>query len=149
MPEDSVIGPRDAGCPSCPPRTARLCRLAARRSPRLKRNLIRLHAGAHPSPVAAARQEAHLPRQPIAAILVAMAPEAADLLSSALALPARERARIAHRLLLSLDEGADADAAEAWIAELEQRAREVRSGSVATEEWATVKARLTERSRRR
>ena len=78
-----------------------------------------------------------------------MAPEAADLLSSALALPARERAQIAHQLLLSLDEGADADAAEAWIAELEQRAREVRSGSVATEEWATVKARLAERWRRR
>ena len=78
-----------------------------------------------------------------------MAPEAADLLSNALALPARERAQIAHQLLLSLDEGADADAAEAWIAELQQRAREVRTGSVATEEWATVKARLTERWRRR
>lgn len=78
-----------------------------------------------------------------------MAPEAADLLSTALALPARERARIAHELLLSLDDGADADAAEAWVAELEQRAREVRSGAVATEDWATVKARLADRWRRR
>jgi putative addiction module component (TIGR02574 family) len=78
-----------------------------------------------------------------------MAPGAADLLSNALALPVRERAKIAHELLLSLDDGADADAAEAWVAELEQRAREARSGTVETEEWATVKARLAERWRRR
>jgi putative addiction module component (TIGR02574 family) len=78
-----------------------------------------------------------------------MAPEAADLLTNALALPVRERAKIAHELLLSLDDGVDADAAEAWVAELEQRAHEVRSGSVATEDWETVKARLTQRWRRR
>jgi len=78
-----------------------------------------------------------------------MAPEAADLLSSALALPARERAKIAHELLASLDDGADPDAAEVWVAELEQRARDVRSGSVAVEDWETVKARLTQRWRRR
>jgi len=48
-----------------------------------------------------------------------------------------------------LDEGADGDAAEAWVAELEQRAREARSGSVATEDWETVKARLAQRWRRR
>jgi toxin ParE1/3/4 len=75
--------------------------------------------------------------------------EPADVLSTALALPARERARIAHELLVSLDSGADADAAEAWVAELEQRAREVRSGAVATEDWATVRARLADRWRRR
>jgi hypothetical protein len=78
-----------------------------------------------------------------------VAPEAADLLSNAIALPARERARIAHQLLLSLDEGADADGAQAWIAQLERLAPEVRSRSVATEKWATVKARLAERWRRR
>jgi putative addiction module component (TIGR02574 family) len=78
-----------------------------------------------------------------------MAPQAADLLSTALALPVQERAKIAHELLLSLDGGADADAAEAWVAELEQRAHEVRSGSVAAEDWETVKARLTQRWPRR
>jgi putative addiction module component (TIGR02574 family) len=78
-----------------------------------------------------------------------MAPEAADLLNTALALPVRERARIAHELLLSLDDGADADAAEAWVAELEQRASEVRTGSVATEDWETIKARLALRWHRR
>jgi putative addiction module component (TIGR02574 family) len=78
-----------------------------------------------------------------------MAPEAADLLSTALALPVRERAKIAHELLVSLDDGADTDAAEAWVAELEQRALEVRSGSVATEDWTAVRARLADRWRRR
>ena len=47
-----------------------------------------------------------------------MPPEAADLLTNALALSLRERAKIAHELLLSLDEGADGDAAEACVAEL-------------------------------
>ena len=74
-----------------------------------------------------------------------MAPEAADLLSNALALPVRERAKIARELLLSLDDGADSDAAEVWIGELQERAREVRSGLVATEDWETVKARLAQR----
>ena len=78
-----------------------------------------------------------------------MASQPADLLSDALALPARERAKIAHELLLSLDEGADADAVEAWVAELEQRAAEVRSGAVTTEDWASVKTRLADRWRRR
>jgi putative addiction module component (TIGR02574 family) len=78
-----------------------------------------------------------------------MASQAADLLTDALALPARERAKIAHELLLSLDDGADADAAEAWVAELEQRAGEVRSGTTTTEDWASVKARLADRWRRR
>jgi putative addiction module component (TIGR02574 family) len=77
-----------------------------------------------------------------------MPSEATDVLSTALALPARERARIAQELILSLDDGADADAAEAWLAELEKRAREVRSGTVKTEDWAAVRSRLAGRWRR-
>jgi putative addiction module component (TIGR02574 family) len=73
-----------------------------------------------------------------------MPPEASDLLTSALALTLRERATIAHELLLSLDDGADGDAAEAWVEELEQRVRDVRSGSVATEDWEAVKVRLAQ-----
>jgi hypothetical protein len=77
-----------------------------------------------------------------------MAPSVADLLGLVLALPARDRAGIAHELLLSLGGGVDADAAENWIAELEQRANEVRSGMVTTEDWETVKALLDQRWRR-
>jgi hypothetical protein len=78
-----------------------------------------------------------------------MAHEAGDLFSSDLALPAGERAEIACRPLLSLEESACADAAEARAVELEPRAREARSGPVATKEWATAKAQMTERWRRR
>jgi len=78
-----------------------------------------------------------------------MASEPTDtVLSTALALPVRERARIAHELILSLDDGSDADAADAWVVELEKRAREVRSGSVKTEDWDAVRARLATRWRR-
>ncbi|MGB8932799.1 MAG: addiction module protein [Anaeromyxobacteraceae bacterium] len=66
-------------------------------------------------------------------------------LDSALALPARDRARLAHELLVRLDTGSDADAADAWVAELESRAREVRSGAVATEDWESFRARLMDR----
>lgn len=78
-----------------------------------------------------------------------MPSEPADVLSAALSLPVRERAGIAHELILSPDDGADADAADAWVAELEKRAREVCSGSVKTEDWATVRSRLASRWRRR
>jgi putative addiction module component (TIGR02574 family) len=77
-----------------------------------------------------------------------MAPAAADLLSNVLALPVRERAKVAHELLLSLDDGADDGANEAWGAELERRASEIRSGSAPTEDWDTVKARVAQRWRR-
>jgi hypothetical protein len=78
-----------------------------------------------------------------------MPTEPTDVLSTALALPVRDRARLAHELLLSLDAGSDADAAEVWVAGLEQRAREVRDGTVTTEDWATVRSRLADRWRRR
>jgi len=79
-----------------------------------------------------------------------MASEPTDtVLATALALPLRERARIAHELILSLDDGSDADASSAWVAELEKRARDVRSGSVKTEDWDAVRARLASRWRRR
>ena len=78
-----------------------------------------------------------------------MSSEAAhDVFSTALALPARERARLAHELLTSLDEATDPDAADAWAAEIERRSREVQAGA-AVEDWDAVRARLAERWRKR
>ncbi|HSP80087.1 MAG TPA: addiction module protein [Myxococcaceae bacterium] len=68
-----------------------------------------------------------------------------DLLSDVLRLPPEERAEVAHKLLLSLDESEDADAEAAWSQELERRAREVLDGSVKTVPWEQVEARITAR----
>lgn len=77
-----------------------------------------------------------------------MAADPARALASALALPARDRARLAHEPLLSLFTGSDDDPAGAWVAEMGNRAREIRSGAVATEDWESVRARLVDRWRR-
>jgi len=70
-----------------------------------------------------------------------------DILNVVLALPAEERARLAHELLVSLDEREDPDAADAWLNELDQRAREVESGTAELEGWDVVRERLTQRWR--
>jgi hypothetical protein len=57
-----------------------------------------------------------------------MSNRADSLLTEALALPAEARAEIAYELVASLDGAPDADANEAWIAEIERRADEVRNG---------------------
>jgi putative addiction module component (TIGR02574 family) len=69
-----------------------------------------------------------------------------DLLATALALPPGERARIAHELLVSLDDGEDSDVAGAWLAEIERRAREVTEGTAVLEEWSAVRERLAARA---
>ncbi len=70
---------------------------------------------------------------------------AEKILAEALALDATSRARVAHELLRSLDQGEDEDAVEAWTDELRRRLQEVRDGSVALEDWEDVRARLAER----
>ena len=49
---------------------------------------------------------------------------------AALSLPPDERAKLAQRLLLSLDELSEAEVADAWLAEADRRARELDSGEV-------------------
>jgi hypothetical protein len=70
-----------------------------------------------------------------------------DILTVVLALPAEKRARIAHELLVSLEDREDPDAADAWLAELDQRAREVENGTAELENWDVVRERLTQRWR--
>lgn len=59
-----------------------------------------------------------------------MAPN--DLLGAVLELPTNERARIAHELLLSLDDdqGEEAIDEREWLAELDERRRQAESGEV-------------------
>jgi putative addiction module component (TIGR02574 family) len=71
------------------------------------------------------------------------------LFSAALSLPTRERADLAHELLRSLDESEDPDAAAAWLAEIERRAREVEAGTAELVDWAAVRQRLESRWRKR
>ena len=60
-----------------------------------------------------------------------MARPARALESQALKLSRRERARLAQRLISSLDQEVDADAERLWLAEAERRLAELKSGKVA------------------
>lgn len=60
-----------------------------------------------------------------------MASPARELESKALKLSRRERARLAQRLISSLDQEVDADAAKLWLEEAEHRLGELKSGEVA------------------
>jgi len=58
-----------------------------------------------------------------------MAGPARDLESKALNLPSKERARLAERLLASLEGTADPDAEALWLTESERRLDEIESGA--------------------
>lgn len=60
-----------------------------------------------------------------------MARPARELESQALKLSRRERARLAQRLISSLDQEVEADAERLWLAEAERRLAELKSGKVA------------------
>jgi len=60
-----------------------------------------------------------------------MAKLARELESEAMKLSRRQRARLAQRLLSSLDPEVDADAERLWLAEAERRLADLRSGKVA------------------
>lgn len=55
---------------------------------------------------------------------------------------------MAHDLIASLDDAQDPGAAEAWLTEIERRARQVESGSVSLEDWAAVRVRWAARWRK-
>ena len=77
-----------------------------------------------------------------------------DILAQVLALPLKQRARLARELIVSLDEGPPEDpedVAKAWDEEIARRGDDVRSGRVKTVPWSTVKRgmnRAVERARR-
>ncbi len=61
-----------------------------------------------------------------------MSDSARHLESEALKLPAKDRARLATRLIVSLDEEPEEGAEEAWAREIERRVEELRNGKVRT-----------------
>jgi putative addiction module component (TIGR02574 family) len=72
-----------------------------------------------------------------------------QILADLLRLPASERARLAAALVLSLDESKDPDAAQAWLEELDRRARDVVDGTAQLEDWTEVRDRIEARLRAR
>lgn len=72
-----------------------------------------------------------------------MSSEAKAILEATLKLNHQERARIAHELIVSLDEGPTEGGVEAaWEQELERRAGEIDSGAVKLEPWAQLRQEL-------
>jgi putative addiction module component (TIGR02574 family) len=71
-----------------------------------------------------------------------------DLLTEAMSLPPRERAKLAQELLHSLHER-DEDADAEWIEEIRRRSREVAEGRAELLDWETVRARLVRRLEQR
>ena len=59
-----------------------------------------------------------------------MTSPAREVESRALRLPRRERARLAQRLIVSLDQDVNADVDKLWLQEAERRLRELKSGKV-------------------
>ena len=59
-----------------------------------------------------------------------MAGPSRDLESELLELPAEDRARLAARLISSLEPGSDPEAERAWLVESERRLDELQSGEV-------------------
>jgi putative addiction module component (TIGR02574 family) len=68
-----------------------------------------------------------------------------ELRDAALALTPEERARLAHDLLRSLDASPELGAENAWIAEIEKRARELADGSVTPVDWDEARERIKRR----
>ena len=66
-------------------------------------------------------------------------------IADALELDEKDRARVAHELLRSLDHGDDEEAVDAWTDEIRRRHQEVKDGTVELEDRADVRARLATR----
>jgi putative addiction module component (TIGR02574 family) len=66
------------------------------------------------------------------------------IINQALQQPARERARIAERLISSLDQTTDLNIELAWQKEIDKRLREIESGAVECIPWENVLSKLNQ-----
>lgn len=68
--------------------------------------------------------------------------QANKVLEEALALPADERARVAARLIDSLDPADEPDVDAAWRGEVTRRVRELDDGTVETVDWLEARRQI-------
>jgi hypothetical protein len=80
--------------------------------------------------------------------LEGMSGRAQKVLGEALGLSDEERADVALELVASLDGPRDADAEDAWVVEIERRARRVLADPEGGEDWATARADIESKLRR-
>ena len=73
---------------------------------------------------------------------------AQKMLGEALDLTDEERAQVALEKVASLDGPRDADAEDAWVAEIERRARRALADSDGGEDWSTARAEIESKLRR-
>ena len=78
----------------------------------------------------------------------AMSGRAQKVLGEALDLTDEERAEVALELVASLDGPRDADAEDAWVAEIERRARRVLADPDGGEDWSAARAEIESKLRR-
>ena len=73
-----------------------------------------------------------------------------EILPAALALSAKERAKLAREILESLQNpDADADADAAWIEEIDRRAQEVENGTAPLVDWDVARGQIAQRLKAR
>lgn len=65
-----------------------------------------------------------------------------DILKKAMAMPSRDRAVMAERLIESLDSSHDRTVEAAWQSEIERRIKEIDSDEIRLVPWEEVRARL-------
>jgi putative addiction module component (TIGR02574 family) len=75
-------------------------------------------------------------------------PDADEILSHAMSLPADERLELATKLLDSVEGPEDPEWSGAWMAELDRRMEIVERGDAKLEDWETVKSSLLKELRK-
>ena len=76
-----------------------------------------------------------------------MSETARQILEEALRLPLDQRATVIAELIASMDGEPDADAEQAWAAEIERRARRALRGESSGRDWSSVRSDLDARHR--
>ena len=71
-----------------------------------------------------------------------------EILPAALALSAKERAKLAREILESL-QNPDTDADAAWIEEIDRRAQQVENGTAPLVDWEVARDRIAQRLKAR